>query len=323
MYPFNHKMGQKIQTNAKGVAVDRGFIAHLNWTAAQAVAASTDGVHLAKACPAINVAASAVIKAASAVTDILTIAQTVALGADSNALNVLLTTATDDVLAVTKMDETKTINISLAKTTAGNNAAAAIQVAIRALTTVGGISVAAVTCTAGGNWDTAAVATGEVAAVAFSGGLSPVDVVTTVITSPVTPRNITATTDGTAADIKAVQVIIEGTNMNDEVITETLPAFTVNTKTTVVGNKAFKTLTKYTVPAHDGLAATTATGWGDKLGLPYKLERNTLLYKHTYLNNVVEATDPTVAVSATLIENNTIDLNSALNGTQVDAEFTI
>lgn len=323
MYPYNFKRGQTIQTDVAGVVADHSFLAHIQWTALQAVAAAVAGVHAAKTNPAINVAAAAVIKAASAVTDILTITETVALGATANALNVLLTTAADDVLAVTKTDGTKTINIALAKTTAANNAAAAVQVAIRALTTVGGISVAAVVCTAGGNWDTAAVATGESGAAAFSGGLSPLDVIITAITSPVAPRNITATTDGTAGDIKAVQVIIEGTNYLDEVITETLPVFTENNKTTVTGSKAFKTVTKITVPAHDGLGATTSIGWGDKLGLPYKLTHNTLLTAHTFLNNVVEATEPAVAVSATAIESNTIDLNSALDGHVVDAYFIV
>lgn len=323
MYPFNSKMGQKIQTDVKGVAVDRGFLAHFQVLATDAIVADIDGIHAAKACPAVNIAALAVIKAASAVTDILTITETVALGVTGNDLNVLLTTAGIDTLAVTKTDGTKTINISLANATAAKNTATLIQTAIRALTTVGGISVAAVTCAAGANWDTAAVATGEAAAVAFSGGLSPSDIIITGITDPTIPRNITATTDGTAGDIKAVQVIIEGTNYMDEVITETLPVFTVDTKTTVVGSKAFKTVTKITIPAHDGLAATTSIGFGEKIGLSYKLSHNTLLYKHTYLDNVVEATEPAVTVSATAIESNTIDLASALDGHAVDAYFVV
>lgn len=146
-------------------------------------------------------------------------------------------------------------------------------------------------------------------------------VVTTGITNPTTPRNITATTDGTAGDIKAVQVIIEGTNYLDEVITETLPVFTVDTKTTVIGNKAFKTITKITVPAMDGAGATVSIGVGEKLGLPYKLSHNTVMF--AFLNLTREATAPTVTVSATAIESNTIDLNSALNGTVVNAYLIV
>jgi len=145
--------------------------------------------------------------------------------------------------------------------------------------------------------------------------------VTTAITNPSVPRNITATAGGTATDIKAVQVIIEGTNYADEVITETLPAFTVNTAGSVAGNKAFKTVTKITIPAHDGTGATTAIGFGEKLGLPYKLSHNTVI--EAYHNNTKEGTAPTVTVSSTVLESNTIDLNTALNSSVVDAYLIV
>lgn len=146
-------------------------------------------------------------------------------------------------------------------------------------------------------------------------------VIITNITNPSAPRNITATAGGTATDIKAIQVIIEGTNYNDEPITETLPAFTVDTAGTVQGNKAFKTITKITIPAHDGLGATTSIGFGEKLGLPYKLAHNTVLT--AYLDNVKEATAPTVVTDAAIIENNTIDLNSSLSGKTVDVYLIV
>lgn len=146
-------------------------------------------------------------------------------------------------------------------------------------------------------------------------------VVTTNISNPDVPRNITATAGGTATDIKAIQVIIEGTSYNDEVITETLPAFTVDTAGTVTGNKAFKTITKITIPAHDGTGATTAIGFGEKLGLPYKLSHNTVM--NAYLDNVKESTAPTVTISPTALESNAIDLNSALNGKVVDVYLLV
>lgn len=167
---------------------------------------------------------------------------------------------------------------------------------------------------------TAADAGGILAAVNDTG---VEQVITTGITQPGIPRNITATVSGTATDIKAIQVVITGTNYDAEVITETLPAFTENTAGTVEGNKAFKTVTKITIPAHDGTGATTAIGFGEKLGLPFKLERNSLLYKHTYLDNIVESTEPAVTVSTAAVESNIIKLNSTLNGKQVDADMII
>lgn len=196
LYPYNHKFGQKIQTDIDVLAIDRSFLAHMQIAADDAVVADADGV-------------------LAAVTD-----------------------------------------------------------------------------------------TGEA------------QEITEELTNPAVPRNITATAGGTATDIKAIQVIIEGTNYNDEVITETLPAFTENTAGIVTGNKAFKTVTKITIPAHDGTGATTAVGFGSKFGLPYKLSHNTVL--NAYLDNALEGTAPTVAVSATAVESNTIALNSTLDSKVVD-----
>lgn len=144
-------------------------------------------------------------------------------------------------------------------------------------------------------------------------------VVTTGITDPPVPRNVTATAGGTATDIKAIQVVVAGTNIYDEVITETLPAFTVDTAGAVTGSKAFKTVTSITIPAHDGTGATTAVGLGAKVGLPVKLDRDTIV--NAYLNGVREATRPTVAFSASAVESNTVQLSSALNGNAVIVDY--
>jgi hypothetical protein len=142
-------------------------------------------------------------------------------------------------------------------------------------------------------------------------------VITTAITNPAVPRNITATAGGTATDIKPIQVIIAGTDFNGDAITETLPAFTENTAGSVTGSKAFKTITSITIPAHDGTGATTAIGWGDKYGLPYK--RAHIPCIASYLNNVLEGTAATITASATVLASNTIDLNSASNGNVIDS----
>ena len=149
--------------------------------------------------------------------------------------------------------------------------------------------------------------------------VSATQTITTSITSPDVPRNITATAGGTAADVKAVQVIVYGTNYEDVAISETLPIFTVNTTGDVVGSKAFKTVTSYAVPAMDGTGCTVSIGYGDKLGLNDRLTRNSV--RAAYLNYVLEGTAPTVAVSSTAIESNTVDLNSALDGTIVHVDY--
>lgn len=154
--------------------------------------------------------------------------------------------------------------------------------------------------------------TGVHAAVTDTGSES---VVTTGITNPAVPRNITVTAGGESGDVKAIKVTVEGTNAYDEAISEEIGPFTVNTTGTKEGSKAFKTVTKIKIPAHDGTGATTAVGFGEKLGLGVKLGLNTVL--HAHLGTTRESTAPTVAVSSSAVESNTVDLNSSCNGTAV------
>jgi len=58
------------------------------------------------------------------------------------------------------------------------------------------------------------------------------------------PSTIRATSGGLVAEIDAVQVIVEGTDTDDVFQTETLPAFTAGSATSVTGSKVFKTITK-------------------------------------------------------------------------------
>jgi len=145
--------------------------------------------------------------------------------------------------------------------------------------------------------------------------------ITTALAQPAVPRNITATAGGTAADVKAIAVVITGTDWSDAVITETLPVFTVNTTGIVVGVKAFKTVTSVTIPAHDGTGATTAIGFGSKLGLPALLPFDTVLL--AAYATVREATAPTITADAVNISGNTALLNTALAGGLVDLFFII
>jgi hypothetical protein len=145
--------------------------------------------------------------------------------------------------------------------------------------------------------------------------------ITTAITNPPYTRNITATAGGTAGDIKAVSPIITGTNEKGAVITETLPAFTVNTAGIVTGAKCFKTVTSILLPAHDDTGATTAIGFGSKIGGVHLLSRNTII--SAFLANVKEGTLPTVTVDDDELEKNGFTLNSSLAGTAVDIYYII
>lgn len=134
--------------------------------------------------------------------------------------------------------------------------------------------------------------------------------VTAGITAPDVARSLTV--KGNDANVTG-NVVIAGTNIGGEAITETIA---LNGATAVNGNKAFKTVTSITLPAY-AVANTerVRVGTGAKLGLPVKLSRNSVLA--AFLAGAREATAPTVTVSATALESNTATLNSALAGTAV------
>lgn len=138
---------------------------------------------------------------------------------------------------------------------------------------------------------------------------------TATIVNPVVPRNITGTAGGTAGDVKAITPVVRGTNEQGAAVSETLPAFTVNTTGDVLGSKAFATVTEIDLPAHDGTGATTSFGTGAKLGLGRHQPRDTIL--RAYLADVKEATAPTVVADNDEVEKNTFQLASALNASDV------
>lgn len=135
-------------------------------------------------------------------------------------------------------------------------------------------------------------------------------VVTTFANQPSVPRNITV--KGNAAAVTG-NVLIEGANAEGAAISETIA---LNGTATVAGTKAFLTVTRVTLPVWASAATERVrVGTGARLGLPVRLSRNTVL--RAFLNNVLEGTAPTVAFSASALENNTVTLNSALNGNDV------
>jgi hypothetical protein len=125
---------------------------------------------------------------------------------------------------------------------------------------------------------------------------------------PDVPRNVTV--KGNDANV-AGNVTVYGTDAEGNVINEVIALAGV---AVVVGNKAFATITKVTLP-HYAVANTerVRVGTGAKLGLPVRLTRNSVLA--AFLANVREAVAPTVAFHADNLESNTVTLNSALNGT--------
>lgn len=140
--------------------------------------------------------------------------------------------------------------------------------------------------------------------------------VTAGLTQPDVPRSLIV--KGNASG-NAGNVVIHGTAADGSVISET---FALNGATAVEGNKAFLTVTSIDFPAetHAG-TDTVSIGRGSKLGLVHKLAHNSVLF--AALNNVREATAPTVTISTSAIESNTVLLNSALAAQVVDLYYVV
>lgn len=135
--------------------------------------------------------------------------------------------------------------------------------------------------------------------------------VTSFLAQPDFPRNITITPGGTTDDVAGDDVVVTGTNIRGETITENI-TMTENGSTLVAGSKAFATVTSIVFPVQDGAAATFIVGVGDKLGLDRMMDADHVI--STTVAGTQETTRPTVAYSNTAIESNTLDPNTALDG---------
>lgn len=123
-------------------------------------------------------------------------------------------------------------------------------------------------------------------------------------------RNITAV----CSDTQTGNMVVTGTNINDDAITETIA---LTSAVAAAGTKAFKTVTNINLPIKVG-SETINVGWGDKIGVPFLLgaAADRPMVEVT-LNGVIEATAPTLTADADELEKNLIDLNSALDDTEV------
>lgn len=140
------------------------------------------------------------------------------------------------------------------------------------------------------------------------------------IAQPPCARNVTVTVAATTAgDVKAAAIVVTGTNLAGETITENFTP-TADTPATLVGAKAFKTITSVAVPAQDGASVTVDVGFGQLIGLPYKLAKKRVLVT---LNDGVVDTAPTLTISESALESNTVDFNGSLDGSVMDMSIIV
>lgn len=119
---------------------------------------------------------------------------------------------------------------------------------------------------------------------------------TTFLAQPSCAKNITVA--GMAVNM-AGTVTVNGTNIYGEAISED---FALSGTDSIVGSKAFKTVTSVVAPALTTAGDTIDVGWGVKLGLPCCLAYNTILKA---LRDTGTSDSGTLAVSAAAVESNT------------------
>jgi len=137
--------------------------------------------------------------------------------------------------------------------------------------------------------------------------------VTTFLAQPDFARKIIVTPGGVTADVPAGDVVITGTNIRNEVITDTL-TFAANDTAAQTSLKAFKTVTNVLFPIQDGAGATYDIGVTDALGLDRCMAGNEVLL--ACADGTKETTAPTVTFHATDVSKNTVDLNTALDASK-------
>lgn len=119
-------------------------------------------------------------------------------------------------------------------------------------------------------------------------------VVTTGITNPDFPRLLTIT--GSASGITG-NVIIIGTDINDETLTDTIAS---SGSSTVASTKAFKTVTSIEVPAKTNSSGDTiAVGTSAKVGFPVAIPQTTRVLAKNF-NGSTDAGTVTAGATAAL-----------------------
>ncbi len=145
-------------------------------------------------------------------------------------------------------------------------------------------------------------------------------VVTSGLTDPDLPRNISITPGGTTGDVEACVITVTGTNFLGNSMTERF-GFSANASTAVTGVLAFKTVDQLDFPADcesGGFAATWYIGVGEKLGVK-RCADSAGHFLFSTLNGAKEATAPTLAVGSS-VQGNTVDFNGTMDAS-ADFEF--
>jgi len=121
------------------------------------------------------------------------------------------------------------------------------------------------------------------------------------------PRNVTISGNGNA-DINASIIDVQGTDINDKLISEAI-SISNNLGGETVGTAAFKTVTKITIPAQGGASGTLSFGIGFVFGVREKLEVDSVVINTEFPDGTVLTTPATIDTTL-----NTMSSDQAFDG---------
>ena len=173
-------------------------------------------------------------------------------------------------------------------------------------------------------WTASQAAAADAAGAVLTQAASATVVVTVaaaaMLAQPPCARNAVVTVAATTAGhVKAAAIRVNGLDLNGTAIYEDFTP-TEDTPATLTGAKAFASFTSLVIPAQDGASVTVSLGWGQLIGLPYKLAKKRVLLT---LNDGVVDTAPTLAISASVLASNTVDFNGSLDGSVMDMSIIV
>ena len=141
-----------------------------------------------------------------------------------------------------------------------------------------------------------------------------------MVAQPPCARNAVVTVAATTAGhVKAAAIRVNGLDLNGTAIYEDFTP-TEDTPATLTGTKAFASFTSLVIPAQDGTSVTVSLGWGQLIGLPYKLAKKRVLLT---LNDGVVDTAPALTISTSVLASNTVDFNGSLDGSVMDMSMIV
>lgn len=312
MYPYNHKMGQRIRSDIPGVALDRSFLAHFHIDAADAVAADPAGI--------------------LPLTKLGVEAKSIEDGFTQPAVprNVTVVASVANVAGTVKIHGTNFAGEVIDETIALASTATTVKAGDKAFKTITKVDLPAQTNPpvkqkAKTEVTTAVTGTAGTVVVQVTGAAldAPVSVDVPVTADDITTAAVAAKIAAALLENETVSEVYTASASGEFVYLEAkVEADQDDTLAlTVTDDDSSNVAVGLTDP--DGGAAGVAPdeisiGWEDKFGIPYKLNADELVILKLFNKAVETPTEGTVTADAANLENNVYEPNGAAGAKDID-----